>query len=75
MIPAIFYLPESNSSQGVSGNFEQFGGVVPDRLQVLITWPNFGWAFRTTFLTHTHIPSPPCAEGFFYGRSAGKLQP
>ena len=27
MIPAIFYLPESNSSQGVSGK-EQFGAVL-----------------------------------------------
>ena len=73
MIPAIFYLPESNSSQGVSGK-EQFRCRSPDRLQVLIIWPDFGWAFRTTFLTHTH-PKPSPAEGFFYGRSAGKLQP
>ena len=74
MIPAIFYLPESSSNtQNVNWRLQVWCRS-PDRLQVLITWPNFGWAFRTTFLTHTY-PKPSPAEGFFYGRSAGKLQP
>ena len=64
MIPAIFYLPESSSTQGESG-LRAVWCRSPDRLQVLITWPNFGWAFRTTFLTHTHIPSPPLRRAFF----------
>ncbi len=38
-----------------------------------MAWPNFGWAFRTTLLTHMFKPS--ALEGFFYGRSEGKLQP
>ena len=43
----------------------------PDHLQILITGSDFGWAFRTTFLS-PHISSPPLRRALwpFCGQAA-----
>ena len=68
--PAVYWLsrPLGDDTRDSDGDYTSFGCAGwpdSDHLQVLIAWPNFGWAPRTTFLTHT-CPSPPLWRAFLW---------